>query len=208
MHSITLNASLYNYSLFRQRKANPAFRKLAKQIWQRDDYTCQFCEFQARQFQEIVNLDQNYRNNKKENLATACCFCTQCFFLESVGEGGYGGGLIIYNPHMSQGEINSLCHVLFCAMINNTEYKESAQAMYRTLRMRSGIVEEKFGEGMSDPAAFGQTLLDFKMAQRKNPKKLLQNLRLLPSRTRFKKQIERWAQQAGMSSPPENTETP
>ncbi len=191
--TIKLHASLTNYSQFVSRKSNPTFRRLAKKIFERDQYTCQYCGFQAREYQEIVNVDQNYQLNKPANLATACCFCTQCFFLESVGEGGYGGGVLIYLPEMTQMEINSLCHVLFCAMINETNYKESAQSIYRSLRMRSQIIEDKLGDGTSNPAAFAQMYIDYQTNHQQDASSMLENLRLLPSRSRFKKQIERWA---------------
>jgi len=194
---IELNISMYNYSMFITRKAKPAFRKLAKHVFERDHYTCQFCGFQAREYQEIVNADQNYNNNKLSNLLTACCFCTQCFFLESVGEAGYGGGTLIYLPEMLQNELNSMCHVLFCAMINETNYKDSAQSIYRTLRMRSQMIEKELGEGICNPGAFGQLFLDYQSTnQDKKTRVILKNMRLLPSRSRFTRQIQRWAQSA------------
>ena len=195
-HDITLNVSLYNYSMFASRKSDPAFRKLAKQVFERDQYTCQYCGFQAREYQEIVNFDQDYNNSKLSNLRTACCFCTQCFFLESVGEGGYGGGTLISLPEMTQTELNSLSHVLFCAMINETNYKESAQAIYRTLRMRSQVIENQLGDGTSNPAAFGQLYLDYQSSNAGDAAKILTNFRLLPSRSRFTRHIQRWAQSA------------
>ncbi len=92
LRPIVLNATMSNYSAFMSRKANKTFRDICKKVWTRDNYTCQFCGFQAQDYQEVVNVDQNYRNNKLDNLATSCCFCTQCSMLESLGEGGYGGG--------------------------------------------------------------------------------------------------------------------
>lgn len=177
------------------RKSHPKFKKVAKQIFERDNYTCQFCGFQARSFQEVTNLDQNYRNNRANNMLTTCCFCAQCFFLEVVGE-AYGGGTLIYLPEMQQTELNALCHVLFCAMTNNTDYKDSAQEIYQTLRNRSQTVEDEFGEGLSDPQVFGQLLIDYKTTKHTNPKELLSSLRLLPARGKFKKQVDYWAKQA------------
>jgi len=192
--SIVLTASLTNFSQFASRRGNPKFRAACKKVWQRDDYTCQYCGFQAKDYQEVINKDQNYRNNKFDNLVTACVFCTQCFFLESVGDNGYGGGTLIYTTEISQPDINALCHVLFCAMVNNSQYSESAQAIYQMLKMRSNLVEKSFGEGMSDPNIFSKVLLDYQATHNdKNIKKLLRHLRLLPARGRFSKQIEHWA---------------
>ena len=42
--------------------------------------------------------------NKVSNLVTACCFCGQCCFLESVSVGKYGGGTLIYLPEIDQAQ--------------------------------------------------------------------------------------------------------
>ena len=70
-------------------------------------------------------------------MITACCFCTQCLFLQAVGLDEMGGGQLIYLPEISQADLNSFCHVLFCAMENNTGYQDSAQSIYRSLKFRS-----------------------------------------------------------------------
>ncbi len=190
---ITLIASVGSWRLFSARKADARFREYEQKVFSRDSYTCQFCGFQAKLYQEIVNLDGNYTNNKVSNLATSCCFCNQCFFLESVGVGGFGGGSLIFLPELSQNELNSLCHVLFCAITNDTGYKNSAQDIYRNLKARSQIIEDKYGEGSSDPSIFGQLIIDSGIASQDSATMILKNLKLLPSRAKFRKQIEHWA---------------
>jgi len=181
------------WRLYSARKADPSFKVFEQKILHRDRYTCQFCGFQAKQFQDIVNIDGNFTHNKMTNLITSCCFCAQCFFIESVGVGGYGGGTLIYLPEFTQSELNSLCHVLFCAITNDTGYKNSAQSIYRSFKFRSQAVEDKFGEGTSDPAIFGHLLIDSGVTAENGSDKLLNNIRLLPSRAKFRKQIECWA---------------
>jgi intracellular multiplication protein IcmJ len=193
--TIVLQATPGSWRLFSARKADPKFKSFEQKVLHRDKYTCQFCGFQARLFQEIVNLDANYTNNRLSNLVTACCFCAQCFFIESVGVGGYGGGTLIYLPELSQAELNSVCHVLFCAITNDTGYKNTAQNIYRSFKFRSQALEEKFGEGTSDPAIFGQLLIDSNVSSEMGLQ-LFQGIRLLPSRAKFRKQIERWAANA------------
>lgn len=192
---LRLIASPGAWRLYSARKADERFKAFETKVLQRDAYTCQFCGFQAKLFQEVVNLDGNYKNNRFANLATACCFCAQCFFIESVGVGGYGGGTLVYLPELLQHELNSMCHVLFCAITNDTGYKSSAQSIYRGFKMRSEAVEEKFGEGTSDPAIFGQLIID-SGASPDEIEKLFTNIRLLPSRAKFRKQIEKWAASA------------
>lgn len=193
---LNLLASPGAWRLYSARKADSRFKTFEKKILQRDRYTCQFCGFQARLYQDVVNLDNNYNNNKTDNLVTACCFCSQCFFIESVGVGGYGGGALIYLPEISQPELNSLCHVLFCAITNDTGYKNSAQTIYRSFKFRTQLVEEKFGEGTSDPSIFGHLLIDSGPIAKENSTKIFSNIRLLPSRAKFRIQIERWAANA------------
>lgn len=195
METLYLSAGIGRWQAFTQRKEMPTYDRLSERVFYRDQYQCKFCGFQAHEFQEIVNLDHDYRNNAIENLATACVFCTQCFFLESVGKGEFGGGSLVYLPEISQAELNSMCHVLFCAMVNDTDYRNSAQGIYRSLKFRSQIVDEHFGAGMSDPALFGQMLIDYEESQGR-PEAVtawFEKLRLLPSRARFKAQIETWA---------------
>ena len=196
MIPIQLRADPGAWRLKISRKADDAFRPFETKILVRDNYTCQFCGFQAKEFQDVVNIDHDYRNNKSANLATACCFCTQCFFLESVGVGEFGGGTLIYLPEISQGELNSFCHVLFCAITNDTGYKTTSQSIYRNLKFRSQVVEERFGEGASNPAVLGQLLIEAGQYDSDIGRGLLADIRVLPSRAKFRKQIEHWAANA------------
>lgn len=193
MNPLRLTITPGAWRLFVKRKADPAFLRFAEKIFQRDDYVCQFCGFQAQDYQEVINLDQNYTNNKMSNLVTSCCFCAQCFFVESVSVGKYGGGTLVYLPEIDQAKLNSFCHVLFCAVTNDTGYKNSAQAIYRSFKLRAQAVEDEFGEGTSNPSVFGELYLD---AVGKDPallERMLQNVRLLPSRGGFKTQVDHWA---------------
>ncbi|MEO8401542.1 MAG: type IVB secretion system protein IcmJDotN [Gammaproteobacteria bacterium] len=193
MHELKLAANLNGWRVFVRRREDKAFLPVAEQVYQRDNYTCQYCGFQARQYQEVVNLDGNYTNNKISNLITSCCFCSQGLFIESVGLDEMGGGQLIYLPEMSQADLNSFCHVLFCAMGNGTGYQDSAQAIYRGFKFRSQQIENKFGNGTSNPATFGQLILEYKAKNPKATVDILKDIRLLPSYTKFKVQLEAWA---------------
>lgn len=193
MYPLELSAKQGTWRLFAARKADPAFLAFSKKVWARDQYTCQFCGFQANDYQEVVNLDQNYLNNRLSNLVTACCFCAQCFFLDAVGRSDYGGGLLIYLPEIDQASLNSFCHILFCAIVSNTTYKSSAQAIYRNFKFRNQPIEEQFGEGTSNPSVFGQIMLETRVDSPALKEALHQSVRLLPSLGRFKVQIEHWA---------------
>lgn len=193
MYPLELSVKQGAWRLFAARKADPAFLAFSKKVWARDDYTCQFCGFQTKEYQEVINLDQNYLNNRLSNLVTACCFCAQCFFLEAVGKGDYGGGVLIYLPEIDQANLNSFCHVLFCAIANNTGYKSSAQAIYRNFKFRAQAIEEQFGEGTSNPNVMGQLMLETRVDNPGLKEAMSQYVRLLPSLGRFKVQVEYWA---------------
>src|SRR3990167_222126 len=193
MYPLNLSIGVGRWQVFSGRRADPAFFPLRDKVLKRDGHTCQFCGFQAQEYQEIVNLDGDYRNHQFKNLATACVFCTQSLFLEAVGT-TFGGGKLIYLPEMTQSALNSLCHVLFCAMTNKTDYMDTAQTAYRNLRLRSQAVEEKVGTNTSDPEVFCQLILNNSVEV--DQKKLFEEIKLLPSYARFKEQLEAWAQAA------------
>jgi intracellular multiplication protein IcmJ len=197
LQPLSLRAEPGKWQYFDARKADSAFRAFVNKVLQRDHHTCQFCGFQAKDYQEVINLDHDYQNNKLSNMVTACGFCAQCHFIESVGVGDYGGGTLIFLSEMTQAELNSLCHVLFCAITNDTGYKTSAQSVYRSLKFRSQAIEQKFGDGTSNPSVFGQLLIDAEITRdQQKSAQIFQDIRLLPSRAKFKKQIESWALEA------------
>lgn len=178
------------------RKSDPNFRNLQNKVFNRDQYTCQFCGFQAREYQEVVNLDHNYLNNSLSNMVTACCFCAQCFFTSMVGQYGFGGGTLIYLPEMEQNELNAFCHVIFCAMINETSYRDTAQTVYRNLKFRSQPIEDKYGSNTSDPAILGQLLRETGQYKGQLADQFLKDFRILPMFDKFKMQLERWGKSA------------
>jgi len=193
MHNLKLAVNLAGWRIFVRRKKDKAFLPVQQRVFDRDAYTCQYCGFQAKEYQEVVNLDGNYANNKLSNMATACCFCSQCLFLESIGLEDMGGGQLIYMPEMSQSDLNSFCHVLFCAMENNTAYQDSAQSLYRSLKFRSQLIENKFGTGTSNPNVMGQIIIEAELKQTDVKTDILKDIRLLPSQTKFRVQLEAWA---------------
>jgi intracellular multiplication protein IcmJ len=193
MYELRLAVNLAGWRIFVRRREDKAFLPVSKRVFERDSYTCQYCGFQAREYQEVANLDGNYTNNKLENLVTVCCFCAQCLFLETVGLDDVSGGQLIYAPEISQADLNSFCHVLFCAMGNGTGYQDSAQAIYRSFKFRSQAIENKYGQGASNPATFGQLVLEYQVQHPDKKMDILHDVRMLPSYTKFKVQLDAWA---------------
>jgi intracellular multiplication protein IcmJ len=193
MQQLQLAVNLIGWRHFVRRKEDKKFLPVAVKIFERDQYICQYCGFQAKEYQDVVNLDGNYLNNKSSNMITSCCFCSQCLFLQAVGFDEMSGGQLIYLPEMSQMDLDSFCHVLFCAMGNSTGYQDTAQSIYRSLKFRSQIVENKFGSGTSNPSVFGQMLIEYQEQSPEKTSALLKDLRLLPSNTKFRVQLDAWA---------------
>lgn len=190
MYSLQLLANPQGWRAFMLRKNDPAFAHFSQQVWQRDQFSCQYCGFQAQEGQEVINLNHDYTQNRLSNLVTACIFCAQCGFLESLGAGSYGGGILIYLPECSQMQLNGFCHALFAAMVRADGQQDVAQQYYRSLKLRVQVVEEQLGNGMSEPTVFGQLLVESGAKPMDNT--LIAGLRLLPARAIFKPQVEHW----------------
>lgn len=201
MRPITLQASPANWQKFIARRLSPSFQILAKKIWQRDHYTCRYCDFQAQEYMDVVNHDQNYANNKASNLVTACGFCSQCFFLESIGLDDMSGGQLIFLPEISQENLNSFCHVIFSAMSSKAEYQDNAQIIYRNLKARNKPIEAVLGDGGSDPKKLGEMMVESQsLAESKSLQPFLKDVRVLPLQAKFNKQLEVWAKSATSKS--------
>ncbi len=107
MHALQLAVNLTGWRIFTRRKEDKAFLPVEKRVLERDVYTCQFCAFQAQEYQEVINLDGNYLNNKSSNMMTACCFCSQCLFIQAVGLDEMSGGQLIYLPVVDTSNLKS-----------------------------------------------------------------------------------------------------
>ncbi|EKD45148.1 MAG: IcmJ [uncultured bacterium] len=176
------------------RRSDAAFLKFQEKVHARDQHVCQYCGFQAKECMETVNLNGNYLENKLSNMATACGLCAQCFFLDAVGKSDFGGGVLIYLPEMRQTELNALCHVLFASQAYNLETAKHAKAVYRSLKLRAQLVEEKMGEGLSNPTQLGQMMVDADVAKQKSLRDMLNRaFRLLPNVARFSDEIVTWS---------------
>lgn len=135
---LTLGARREDQQLFLLRQRDPAFAPFAEAVLIRDNYCCRFCGFKSRLRQAIVNIDGNYQHNQIANLAVACPFCCQSIFLGMASGQEPGGGKLIWMPEMTQGQLNSLVHMLFEVIYeNNGGYGRAAQDLYRQLLARA-----------------------------------------------------------------------
>jgi intracellular multiplication protein IcmJ len=175
-------------SLFQNRKADPAFLRLQNKIWARDDFACRFCGFRAEEYQEVVNINGNYRQNDPKNLATACVFCAHTKLL-----GLKNGSKVIYLPDISQIDLNHFVRVLFCSSHLNDDHEEISKGVYQAFKMRASTVENVFGSDCSDTVLFAQTFVDAAELNNKAAyAKLFTQLRWLPNRSDYEDVISYW----------------
>lgn len=165
---------------------------MMEKVFLRDENTCRYCGFQLDKYQVVVNVDQNYSDNKIDNMATACPFCAQCFFVDSVGIDGKSGGLVVHLPEISQADLNHFCRALFCSFLRDAPYKGKLQAVYLSLQDRAKTVDDVFGPNAKEPNVFGQSLIDCNLDPQQLNHPVLSELKLLPSRKYYKEQAEYW----------------
>lgn len=177
--------------------------KTYKRVMERDQYTCYYCGFKSKEFQEIHHLNDNHKDHSEENLVTVCPLCHQSHHLSSAAINN--GAELIWLPELTQTELNHLCRVLFVAnqikadsgtkekhfIINN-----SLAYIWQTLfYSRKKILETKISEGASDLGKFAQVLLDIKIETPKAYEKRaswIKNFKLLHNPSRFQLQTIYW----------------
>ena len=189
---IVLTARRGNWQRFAARRRNQSFLTIQKKVFARDHNTCRYCGFHSGKYQVVTNYDHDYSHNKPDNLVTTCVFCAQCFFLDQIGKNNITGGYVIYLPEFSQADLNHICRVLFSSLLKDAPYKGKLQNTYLSLKDRMSQVDEIFGPNSSDPNVFGQALIDSNLSINQLQNSTLANLRILPERKYFTKEIAYW----------------
>ena len=185
------------WHLFQIRANDERFESFKAKVHARDENQCQFCGFRSSVHMRVLNANHNYKDNREQNMITACPFCAQVHFLEMIGMADKTGGTMIYFPEMSQVEINALCHVAFCAIANSGEHAQSCQNLYNSLKLRSKYVEEHVGKGLSAPSMLGQMLIDTPLDHKEYVyEEVTRDLRVLPALDAFASYISDWSEAA------------
>lgn len=203
LRSISLKVNPGAWAYYAKRNSDERFASYRKSVAFECNDTCQFCGFKDKSHMQVVNIDGNYKNNKISNMVLACPLCAQCFFMEMIGKVDNTGAVLIYLPQISQENLNGLCHALFCAIINGTKYAQEAQSTYNDLRLLNKVIDERYGEGLSNPAFMGQMIIDSPLDDRDAVTgELLNGVRVLPLLNKFTKCVQTWSKVAlkGMSS--------
>lgn len=186
-----------SYILYSTRKSDKKFKIFEEKVLKRDNYTCSYCTFKANKHMTVINNDCDYRNNSLDNLVTACPFCAQAHFLPFIGKVPSTGGVLIHMPDITQADLNALCHVLFCVIQHQAKYHNNAEKIYKSLKLRSKLIDDCWGNSLSDPAHFAQMLIDTPLDKIKSVQsQLIQNIRILPRFKAFSNEINDWSNNA------------
>lgn len=185
---LELSGELNNWERFKARKKNKKFLALKAKILKRDKNTCRFCGYRGHAL-EVINYDNNYKNNKPSNLLTACVFCARCTLLDAYKLDYAGGDRIIYLPELSQTQLNQLCRILFYESTKDasSEAAYNAKTILAKLMDRAGWLDEKAKAKLSHPGLFLYYLHDSK----KNIE-LINRMRWLPNPSDYQAAIKVW----------------
>lgn len=188
-------------------ESDSEFQDVRLEVLESDDHTCQFCGFRSApdkkgsSWQEVHHKNDDHTDNSRQNLATACPLCHQCFHLGLAGM--QDGGTLIWLPELRQTELNNLCRAIFCAITSGSEYAPTAKAIYASLESRASHLEDILGAGSSNPAVVGQALIELTEEEYEKRNEGLIMVRLLPKPGRFINAIRYWANTVESKIPPD-----
>lgn len=156
-------------------KANSSPPKaVTEKTLKRDDYTCRFCGFKAKQFQRTIACPEA----GDPPFATVCTFCEQCLNLERAGL--TGNGLLLWLPEMSQADLNHLVRAIYIARAEKGAMAAMATRALDALTVRRSEAKKRLGS--DDPlllATIFREALDVDEIRAARMK--LEGIRLLPS---------------------------
>jgi intracellular multiplication protein IcmJ len=153
----------------------PRLKSLVEKTLKRDDFTCRFCGFRAKQYQRVVP----YPDAGDPPFATACTFCEQCLMLERTGI--TGAGLLIWLPEIGQAELNHILRAAYVARLKheNEEIAELATRALDALTVRRAEAKKRLGS--DDPLLLATIMHEvLTEEERKQAVAKLDGIRLLP----------------------------
>jgi intracellular multiplication protein IcmJ len=183
-------------------EANAEFLNVRKSILERDQYTCQYCDFRDEKYQEIHHIDDNHENNSPENLITACPLCHACHHIGLTGVKGRGD-VIYLDPSIKieQSDLNQLVRALWIAESGDSKDMQRI-ATEKLSKLYKATVTAKRKIGTADATILGDFLLSLdeeKYADREN---FLSGVYILPRLEQYKQQIEFWRTSSFKAIPP------
>jgi intracellular multiplication protein IcmJ len=170
----------------------PSFaRKIATdlktRIFERDKYTCRYCGFLSKKYQEIHFLDHDPQNQVEKNLVTACIFCHQCFNLDDVST--MKSGVLLWLPEIEQHQLHHIARAMYVARISQGPVAEAARKSLDALMVRREEVKSRIST--DNPFILSMVLKDYlSPAHYAQREKKLEGVRLLPLDRRIIKEAD------------------
>ncbi len=131
--------------------------ELRQKIFERDAFTCHYCGFHAKKYQEIHHLDHNHGNHAEKNLVTACLFCHQCFNLETVT--AMKSGALVWLPEIEQADLHHIARAIYVARISQGPIADAARKAYDVLMSRREDAKKRLGT--DNPQILATVLKDY-----------------------------------------------
>ncbi len=141
---------------------------------ERDEFTCRFCGFQARQYQRVVP----YENAGQPPFATACTFCEQCLSLERTGM--MGAGVLVWLPEIPQADLHHIMRAVYVARASSVaELSAAATRTFDALMARRAEARKRIGS--DDPLLLATIMFEaLDDAEYDKSAAKLDGIRLLP----------------------------
>jgi intracellular multiplication protein IcmJ len=171
------------------------FESMRPTVLSRDKFTCQYCEFYSKKYQEIHHLDDDHNNNDIDNLVTTCSICHMCHHIGFAGVKSKGV-LIYINPdnelNITQAKINNIVRALWVYQ-SSTENKIAAmQALDYLKRFEKLRISADKHLGSCDPIVLGNFLKDLNEEKYNKRDEILKGVFFLPFKEGFQEQYTYW----------------
>lgn len=157
-------------------------------VLQRDDYTCRYCGFRSRKYQEAHFIGAEDKTaGAADDFVTACTFCYQCFHIDRIDR--MQSGAVIWLPEIGQAALHHLCRAIYVARISQGPMAEAARDALEALTGRRE--EAKTRLGTDSPKILATVLQDFlEVGEYKRRPGKLRGFRILPLDRRIIKEGE------------------
>jgi len=150
---------------------------LKSKVLTRDDYTCRYCGFQSRKYQEINYTGKEAGDTGVDHYATACTFCYQCFHLDRVDR--QQSGAVIWLPEIGQAALHHICRAIYVARISRGPMADAARDAMEALLARKQEAVSRLGT--DSPRILATVLQDFlEVSEYKQRLNKLKGFRILP----------------------------
>ena len=177
-------------------KEDPVLRAA---VSKRFKHTCQYCGWIDEKYNEVSHLDEDHTNFKDQNLTLACPLCHQCLHLGQVTA---DGGKMIWAPEISQVQINHLARVSWMTERSKDHpLLISTRTLVSKLEHQTQSMEMAYGSGSADPGFWAELLTRLTPEQYEKRQSILENARLWPLPTKFKKMTNSWLDQTKINLP-------